>query len=197
MTRPPPLLVTERVVLRLAEPSDVAAIVHYYTRNIEHFAPTDVPRPVEFLTPGYWLDQVRRSRREHAEGSSLRLLMFRRVAGQRRGEPEVLGTANFTQFVRGPLQACYLGYGLDGTAQGQGFMTEGLQAAIGYVFAALDLHRVMANHLPDNGRSAKVLNRLGFQVDGLARQYLFIDGAWRDHVLNSLVNANWRGHVAH
>lgn len=193
MTRPLPLLVTERVVLRLAEPEDVPAIVHYYTRNTKHFAATDPQRPVGFLTPAYWFDQVRRSRREHAEGLSLRLLMFRRVAGQRRGETEVLGTANFTQIVRGPLQACYLGYGLDGAAESQGYMTEGLRAAVGYVFATLDLHRVMANHLPENARSAKVLNRLGFQVDGLARDYLFIGGAWRDHVLNSLVNANWRG----
>lgn len=204
MTRPAPLLRTERLVLRLPEPADVASIVRYYTRNAEHFAPTDPPRPSAFLTPGFWHDQVRQARREYEADMTLRLLLFRRPPGHDRGETEVLGTANFTQIVRGPLQACYLGYGLDRQAEGQGLMTEGLACAIRHVFApqeptagneprGLGLHRIMANHLPDNARSAGVLQRLGFTVEGVAREYLFIRGEWRDHVLNSLVNREWRG----
>jgi ribosomal-protein-alanine N-acetyltransferase len=50
----------------------------------------------------------------------------------------------------------------------------------------LRLHRVQANHLPENQRSARLLQRLGFRVEGLAREYLYINGAWRDHVLTAL-----------
>jgi ribosomal-protein-alanine N-acetyltransferase len=193
MSRPAPLLKTDRLVLRLPEPADVPAIVRYYSRNAEHFAPTDPPRPTAFLTPTFWYDQVRQARREQEAEMTLRLVLFRRMPGQDRGETEVVGTANFTQIVRGPLQACYLGYGLDRQAEGQGLMTEGLQAAIAHVFGTLGLHRIMANHLPDNARSAAVLQRLGFTVEGVAREYLFIRGAWRDHVLTSRVNPDWRG----
>jgi ribosomal-protein-alanine N-acetyltransferase len=49
----------------------------------------------------------------------------------------------------------------------------------------------MANHLLDNPRSAKLLQRLGFVREGLAKDYLRIDGEWRDHVLNSLTNPQW------
>jgi len=54
------------------------------------------------------------------------------------------------------------------------------------VFESLRLHRVQANHLPENLRSARLLQRLGFRVEGSAHAYLFINGAWRDHVLTAL-----------
>jgi ribosomal-protein-alanine N-acetyltransferase len=46
----------------------------------------------------------------------------------------------------------------------------------------------MANYRPENYRSARLLQRLGFRREGLAADYLFIDGAWRDHILTALVN---------
>ncbi len=36
-------------------------------------------------------------------------------------------------------------------------------------------------------RSAQVLARLGFQIEGRARRYLQLNGVWRDHVLTSLL----------
>jgi ribosomal-protein-alanine N-acetyltransferase len=49
----------------------------------------------------------------------------------------------------------------------------------------------MANYRPQNERSARLLERLGFTREGLAKDYLFIDGAWRDHVLTSLTNRHF------
>lgn len=49
----------------------------------------------------------------------------------------------------------------------------------------------MAAYLPDNERSGKLLKRLGFVVEGYARDYLMIDGQWQDHILTSLINHNW------
>jgi ribosomal-protein-alanine N-acetyltransferase len=70
-------------------------------------------------------------------------------------------------------------------------MFEALSAAIDYAFRELNIHRIMANHLLDNERSARLLQRLGFVREGVAKDYLRIDGVWRDHVLNSLTNAQW------
>jgi ribosomal-protein-alanine N-acetyltransferase len=50
------------------------------------------------------------------------------------------------------------------------------------------LHRVMASYRPDNARSGRLLENLGFEREGLAKAYLKIDGQWADHVLTSLVN---------
>src|SRR3546814_41098 len=81
-----------------------------------------------------------------------------------------------------------MGYQIDAECEGRGLMTEALRLAIDFMFARFGLHRIMANYIPDNHRSGRVLERLGFEKEGYARNYLFIDGAWRDHVLTALIN---------
>jgi ribosomal-protein-alanine N-acetyltransferase len=56
------------------------------------------------------------------------------------------------------------------------------------MFDDLGLHRIMAGYLPHNKRSGKLLDRLGFEKEGLARKYLKINGRWEDHLLTSLIN---------
>lgn len=121
---------------------------------------------------------------EFKEGQSLRLVLFE--GGTLDGA--IVGACSFTAITRGPFQACYLGYWLDSEYVGHGLMQEALTAAIHYVFDSLDLHRVMANYRPTNERSGKLLRRHGFVVEGFARDYFFLDGAWRDHILMSLTN---------
>ena len=65
------------------------------------------------------------------------------------------------------------------------------RATNAFAFAELRLHRIMANYRPENTRSAQVLERLGFRREGIAHDYLFIDGAWRDHVLTALVHPTY------
>jgi ribosomal-protein-alanine N-acetyltransferase len=44
--------------------------------------------------------------------------------------------------------------------------------------------------MPANTRSARLLEKLGFEKEGFARRYLYINGRWEDHVLTSLINPN-------
>ncbi|MCK6430817.1 MAG: GNAT family N-acetyltransferase, partial [Burkholderiaceae bacterium] len=70
----------------------------------------------------------------------------------------------------------------------RGLMTEALAACIDFAFGALRLHRIQANYMPENERSGRLLARLAFEREGYAKDYLFIDGAWRDHVLTARLN---------
>jgi ribosomal-protein-alanine N-acetyltransferase len=105
---------------------------------------------------------------------------------------EIIGDVNVTNLIRGAFQAAYLGYELDRAHVGKGLMHEALLASIAHVFAHLNLHRLMANHVPSNERSGRLLRRLGFSVEGYARDYLLLDGVWKDHVLTSLLNPHFR-----
>ena len=112
-------------------------------------------------------------------------------------EPEgpgapILGACNYTNIVRGAFHACHLGYQIGREHEGRGLMAEALRATNAFMFEVVALHRVMANFRPENDRSRRLLARLGFVEEGFARDYLYIDGAWRDHVLTSLVNPGYR-----
>jgi len=104
-----------------------------------------------------------------------------------KNEDRIIASINFTNFIFGVFQACYLGFSLDHDCQGRGLMHESLEGSLRYVRENYGMHRIMANHLPDNERSSNTLRRLGFVKEGYAESYLKINGAWQDHVLNSYV----------
>lgn len=180
----PPTLVTERLSLSIGLPRDAEAMAAYLVRNRVFHEPTSPILPAESYTAEVWGARFEAFREEFARRLSLRLLVRARSAP----EGDVLGVVNFSNFVWGYFRACHLGFALDERWQGRGVMREALEASIAYVFDELGLHRVMANHLPTNERSARVLRAMGFVPEGYARDYLFIRGAWRDHVLTALTN---------
>jgi [ribosomal protein S5]-alanine N-acetyltransferase len=101
----------------------------------------------------------------------------------------VIGSLHFSQVSRGAFQSAMLGYALDEAHVGQGLMNEAIAAGLEEMFSPrVNLHRVQAAYRPENVRSARVLEGLGFEKEGLAPAYLYIDGAWRDHVITALRN---------
>ena len=181
-----PVLSTPRLRLLPAEPAFARAMLEHQLRNRAHFAPWD-PTPGEaFYTELYWEMQLRQRARDWENGSGARFLLTTPDQPQR-----VIGTVSLSNIVRGVFQACHLGYGIDQAHQGQGLMREALQALIAFAFDELKLHRIQANYQPQNQRSAAVLRRLGFVIEGEARDYLFLNGAWRDHVLTSLTHPDF------
>jgi ribosomal-protein-alanine N-acetyltransferase len=106
-------------------------------------------------------------------------------------ETHVIGTCSISNIARGVFQSCHMGYSVDRSFEGQGNMQELAEYTIEYVFTELKLHRIIANHMPENKRSEALLQRLGFEREGYAKRFLQIDGEWEDHVLNSLINKNY------
>lgn len=179
-----PIIATERLCLTIPPAHAAARMATYAIENEEHLARWEPPRPEGYFTEDYWYRRLERNFDEHLHDVSLRLVILRR--GDLDGP--VCGHVNFNQIQRGGFQGCTLGYSLDRRCEGRGLMTEALAAAIPHVFGALRLHRIQANYVPSNERSGRVLRRLGFVVEGYARDYLFIGAGWRDHVLTALTN---------
>ena len=181
-----PQLQGARVLVALAEEADARGLLDFHTRNADHLRPWMPPIPADMFTIGYWQRWVRAARQLYLKDQAVRLVM--RLASQSDGP--VLGQINLSNIVRGAFQAAHMGYHVDAQVEGRGLMREALELVVGWAFDDLRLHRIMANHIPGNDRSAGLLRRLGFEIEGQAKAYLFIDGAWRDHVLTAKINPN-------
>lgn len=184
-----PDLQTERVRVGLAVEDDAPYLLAFHTRNRAFLAPWLPPLAPEFFTLPFWKRWAGTSPHLfHQDQAARFVLKMRDPRHPTLGAGRIIGQINFANIVRGPWQACTVGYHLDRAAEGMGLMGEALDAAVVYMFEVRRLHRVMANFIPDNDRSGALLDRLGFEREGYARNYLFINGAWRDHVLTSRIN---------
>jgi ribosomal-protein-alanine N-acetyltransferase len=178
----PPVLETPHCVLTLLVPEHATLLLDYKRRNQAHLEPWEPASQADQTLDESCRRAAERSAQGFADGTSVQL-----IALERQTRTMVAG-CNFTNIVRGPLQACNLGYSVDQAWQGQGLMQAVVPTGITYMFGTVGLHRIMANHMPSNVRSEKLLRALGFEREGYARAYLRIAGQWEDMVLNALVN---------
>jgi [ribosomal protein S5]-alanine N-acetyltransferase len=179
-------LFTDREILRIAREDDANAVVAYYDRNRAHFAPWEPVRPAAFYTPAFWRERLASDAKLAQEDRGYRLWISPRDDLSR-----VIGQVHFANVVRGAFHCCHLGFAIDARYEGRGVMRASLERAIAFAWRELRLHRIEANHRPENVRSAALLRRLGFVSQGFAPRYLHIAGAWRDHVLTALLNDDW------
>ena len=183
----PVQLCSERLCIKQADISDAERIVEYYSKNREYLQPFEPTRPDFFITRQFWVEQIKQGILDFQNDKALRLFIF-----QPENSQKIIGVINFSNFIRGVFQATYLGYSIDQDYQGRGFMTEALQTAIRFVFSELNFHRIMANCMVSNQPSLAVLKKLGFVIEGKAREYLQINGKWEDHILTALINKEYR-----
>jgi len=185
-----PQLLTARLAIELASPAHAAMHARHFSRNREHFARWNPPLE-DVESEGFWKRSLAAAVADYEAGRSLRLVVLPRESPADR----LVARINFTQIVRGAFHSCMLCFAIDRDDEGRGLMTEAVAASIDWVFATMNLHRIQASHLPANERSRRLLARLDFAPEGLARQYLFIAGAWRDHVINSRLNPHFDASV--
>ena len=177
------MIETERLTIRLADAADVPEIIRYYRDNLDHLQAWSPAFGLELLDPTSWVEQVASRERELAHGESFRAFLFLRSSPR-----HIIGNINLTFVVRGAAQSCVLGYNLAAAEQGHGYMTEAVRRVVQFAFVDWGLHRVTASYMPRNERSARVLERSGFQVEGRAPGYLCINGRWEDHILTAITN---------
>lgn len=156
----------DRLVLTTPGPGDADAFLAavHRSRALHHpwvVAPTTPEAYRAFLAP---------------VGERLQRFLVRRGED---GDPVLL--VNASEIVRGAFNSCYLGYYAFEPHTGRGLVTTAMGMVLDHVFDVMGLHRAEANIQPSNTRSLALVRRLGFTREGYSRDYLFIDGAWRDH----------------
>jgi ribosomal-protein-alanine N-acetyltransferase len=162
------LVAGERVFLRRVEPADAAEFIRLVRESAGlHHPWMELPNTAgEFAT---YLGRF---------GSS-KVNIGLNVC--ERGTGAIVGGINMNNVVHGRFLNAALGYWAFAGTAGRGYLSEGLQLVMRYAFGHLGLHRLEANIQPGNTASIRLVRRNGFRYEGTSPDYLFIDGAWRDH----------------
>jgi ribosomal-protein-alanine N-acetyltransferase len=86
-----------------------------------------------------------------------------------------------------------IGYRLVPQERNKGHCTEAVKIIVDYLFLAKNIVRIQAKTNPENVASQRVLEKAGFQREGLIRKDVFIRGVWRDGILCSILREEWKG----
>lgn len=167
-----------------AKPGHELILANYFAVNEQHFQPWSPLVPPDHHSVQAWRQRLLDRETDFNNKQSVHFI------GTDATESFVIGSCSVNNIIWGVFKAANMGYSVAKRYEGQGYMRRIVTHAIDYSFNTLKLHRIMAGHMPSNSRSAGLLKRLGFEREGYARNYLYINGKWEDHVLNALINTD-------
>jgi RimJ/RimL family protein N-acetyltransferase len=84
-----------------------------------------------------------------------------------------------------------IGYAIVPSERGKGYCTEAAKMMVDYLFLSKDIARVQAHTDVRNVASQRVLEKVGFKKEGVARSSIFVRGEWRDRYLLSILREEW------
>ena len=179
-----PLIRTQNLHLRPPVASDYPAWAVLRIESREFLTPWEPVWNEDDLTRASFRLRVKRAAREIVSDEAYALFIFDTRTDT------LIGGLTLGLVRRGVAQACTLGYWMGQRHSGQGHMTEAVRGALRFAFSDLALHRVEAACLTNNEPSRRLLERVGFQREGMARAYLRINGAWCDHLLYAALSSD-------
>ncbi len=186
-----PELAGDRVFLRVPQISDYVAWAKIRRESRDFLEPWEPTWSADALTRAAFRRRLRRYAREVREDQGIAFFIFRKQ------DNRLLGGITLSQIRRGVTQSASVGYWIGEPYARNGFMSDALRVTVRFVFEGLRLHRLEAACIPTNQPSQGVLRKCGFREEGLAREYLCINGIWQDHLLFAIVSTDpWRQAVA-
>ncbi len=174
------------VTLRQPIMTDYAEWAELREGSRAFLTPWEPTWPADDLSRSAYRRRMRRYAEDRRSDQSYAFFVFRK------SDQALVGGLTLANIRRGVAQAGSLGYWMGERHAGRGFMTEAVRALVPFAFGPLHLHWLEAACIPTNAPSRRLLEKVGFVYEGLARQYLCINGLWQDHLLYALIVSDRR-----
>ena len=181
-----PILVNNDVTLRKPEIDDHQDWASLRDKSRDHLVAWEENWPPEELSLSAFKKRLRSYEQEMSKGAGLHLLIIRRE------DRRLLGGASLTNIRYGASRSGLLGYWLGVENTGHGYASSAVEALMRHAFEGIELNRLEAACQPENSASRKLLERCGFQEEGLAKEYLRINGRWRDHMIYAVTASSFK-----
>ncbi|WP_173931066.1 GNAT family protein [Chelativorans sp. Marseille-P2723] len=179
--REAPALEGPRVRLRMPQLGDYAEWAALRGESRAFLEPWEPKWAVDELSRHSFRLRVRKAREELDRGTAVSFFLFHQQTER------LVGGITIGNIRMGVAQSAHIGYWMGERYAGRGLMHDALRLVIPFAFDSLRLHRLEAACIPTNNRSIRLLEKAGFQREGLLRSYLRINGTWQDHLLYALI----------
>jgi ribosomal-protein-alanine N-acetyltransferase len=176
-----PMLQGEGLYLRVPTLADYLSWTQLRAESRKFLTPWEPTWPADDLTRSAFRRRIRRYQIEIRDDRAYPFFILRQADGL------MLGGITLSNVTRGMTQTATIGYWMGERFAGRGHMTAAVRALVPYAFSALRLHRLEAACLPHNTASIRLLEKTGFQREGLARGLVCINGRWQDHIVFALL----------
>lgn len=171
------LLEGDGVRLRAPRSGDYVEWMELRRESRDFLQPWEPIWPDDDLTRGAFRRRLSIYGRDQDLGQGYPFFVFRTQ------DNALVGGVNLRDVKRGVSQSGAVGYWAGAPFARHGHTLAAVNAVVGFAFETLGLNRVEAACVPENAASAGLLRKARFEHEGLARAYLKINGAWRDHML--------------
>ncbi|HBA03603.1 MAG TPA: GNAT family N-acetyltransferase [Clostridium sp.] len=164
-----------KISIRVLNSDDASDLLEYYTRNKDFLSKLEPHRDEEFYTVEVQKQSLIENYKEFIKGEGAHFGIYK--------AEKMIGRIRIYNIVHGVFKSAFIGYSMDEQYQGNGYMKEAVSLVVTYAYEELGLHRIEATTLVDNEKSQRVLKACGFNELGICKEYLHINGKWRDHVI--------------
>ncbi len=181
-----PVLESRRLVLRTPISGDYVPWAELRALSRDRLVPWEPAWSRDELTRSAFRRRLRHYQRDLRDETGYAFFIFRRE------DQRLVGGLSLSNVRRGVTLAVTLGYWMGLPFHNRAYMSEAVDTVLPFVFGTLWLHRIEAACLPSNQSSIRVLEKCGFEREGLARRYLRINGVWQDHYLYAALAEDMR-----
>jgi RimJ/RimL family protein N-acetyltransferase len=175
-----PLLLTPRLLIRPFEQADAPHVQLLAGDPSVADTTINIPHPYEDGMAEAWIaanvENFKRGDQAH-------------FAVVLRATDEMVGAIAMTY--THPHARAELGYWIGKPYWSRGLCTEAARTVLGYAFMARGVNRVQATHLTRNPASGRVMQKLGMQHEGTARQYFRKNGRFEDVELYAILREKY------
>lgn len=149
------------------------------TRNAAWLNPWEATDPTGTTSSVTYGAMVRAHNRDGANGVSFPWAIF--LHEHPDAKPQLVGQMIAAPVLWGSMRSTTFGYWIDQAYAGRNVVPIAVALACDYLLLHVGLHRVEINIVPDNTASLRVVEKLGFRSEGIRKDYIHINGGWRDH----------------
>jgi ribosomal-protein-alanine N-acetyltransferase len=181
-SEPLPVVEGDGVYLRAPQMSDYSEWTTLREASRAFLIPWEPTWPSDDLSRAAFRRRLRRYAEDQRTDTAYAFFLFRKA------DDALVGGLTLANIRRGVAQAGSLGYWIGEPFSRRGLMTGALAGLVPFAFGSLRLHRLEAACIPSNAASIRLLEKMAFEREGYAREYLCINGLWQDHLLFARLN---------